>query len=90
MRRQSLLICCAFLCIAGVTWAAPTGYVKDFTGDIGQWPANPSYTISQANGIATMLVDKRQTWAGQRFLLGARMISRISLISPCKSKPARR
>ena len=62
---------CTLLGLAGVAMAAPTGYADDFTGgDAAKWPSNPGYKVAQADGIATIAVNKAIPWAGQQMLLG--------------------
>ena len=69
---RPLLNCVLFalLCIAGAVYAAPTGYTADFNGGLAKWPANPGYKVSQADGVATLHVNKLVRWAGQNMSLG--------------------
>ena len=70
MRVWFVVALAATLGCAVAALAAPTGYVDDFTGGTANWPANPGYKVSLADGIATFKVDKIVPWAGQKLLLG--------------------
>ena len=68
--RVFLMLC--VMGIASALWAAQTGYSDDFTAGAtaGKWPACPGYKASQADGVATLQVDKQVLWAGQTMMLG--------------------
>ncbi len=69
-RRRFLWLVAAALLIAAPAMGAETGYHDDFSGEMRGWAESNAYTVSQADGVLALEVDKQTRWEGQYLHLG--------------------
>ncbi|MFO8007260.1 MAG: hypothetical protein R6V05_05935 [Candidatus Brocadiia bacterium] len=68
--RQLLWLAAAALFVAAPALGAETGYYDDFSGEMRGWADSNAYTVSQADGVLDLQVEKQTKWEGQYLHLG--------------------